>query len=153
MTVLFPRATTYGYDAANQQTAVQRPDSGVLGVQYDLDGQVITRTDALGHRTGYSYDSLHRLIDVADPLGRVTAYGYDLAGNRTSMADPRGNTTAYGYDAANERTSTTRADDGVGGPATTPTSYAPAWRAMRTLAVAPSGPGTTVTPNRCVRAL
>jgi len=107
------RTTVYTYDAANQQTAVQRPDGGALGVQYDLEGQVITRTDALTHSTGDTYDSLHRLVSVTDPLNRTTTYGYDLAGNRTSTTDPRADTTAYGYDAANERMTTTRADGGV----------------------------------------
>ncbi len=97
---------------------------------YDTDGNMISRTDALGRTTSYTYDSLgHKLsmteplpnsstspsaattnytydpfgnlTQTAAPLGRTTSSTYDGNGNKLTDTDARGKTTAYQYDSLN----------------------------------------------------
>ena len=102
---------------------------------YDADGNMASRTDALGRTTSYTYDSLgHKLTMVeplpsgtsasaattaytydafgnltqtAAPLGRTTSSTYDGNGNKLADVDARTNTTSYGYDALNRLITTT----------------------------------------------
>ena len=53
---------------------------------YDADGNITSKTDALGTTT-YSYDAANRLLTVNEPLGRVTAHTYDLVGNRLTITN------------------------------------------------------------------
>ena len=102
---------------------------------YDSNGNMASRTDALGRITSYTYDSLgHKLTMVepipsgtsasaatttysydafgnltqtAAPLGRTTSSTYDGNGNKISDTDARTNTTSYAYDALNRLSTTT----------------------------------------------
>jgi RHS repeat-associated protein len=115
---------------------------------YDANGNMTSRTDALGRTTSYTYDSLGRkvsttvpppvpgastatsttyqydslgnLIQTAAPLGRTTSSTYDANNNKISDTDARGNITTYQYDALN-RLSTTTYPATSSGPATTST--------------------------------
>jgi RHS repeat-associated protein len=97
---------------------------------YDADGNMVSRTDALGRTTSYTYDSfghklsmttptpasltgsaasttsyvydaMGNLTSTAAPLARATSSTYDVNGNKVSDTDARGNTTYYVYDALN----------------------------------------------------
>jgi RHS repeat-associated protein len=97
---------------------------------YDANGNMASRTDALGRTTSYTYDSLgHKLsttaptpasltgtaastttyqydalgnlTSTAAPLSRTTGSTYDANGNKLSDTGARGNTTTYQYDALN----------------------------------------------------
>jgi RHS repeat-associated protein len=97
---------------------------------YDANGNMASRTDALGRTTSYTYDSfghklsmttptpasltgsaasttsygydaLGNLTSTTAPLGRDTGSAYDVNGNKVSDTDARGNTTNYVYDALN----------------------------------------------------
>jgi RHS repeat-associated protein len=97
---------------------------------YDANGNMSSRTDALGRSTIYVYDSLGRkqsmmtptptaplggpdsttnyqydllgnLTETDAPLGRITNSTYDANGNKASDTDARGNVTYYKYDAMN----------------------------------------------------
>jgi RHS repeat-associated protein len=102
--------THYTYDAADERTAVHRPDGTTLRTTYWPDGTVKEQIDGAGHATGYDYDTVGRIIASTDPLGRTTHYGHDLAGNETSMTDPEGQVTTKTYDADNELTGVSYSD-------------------------------------------
>jgi RHS repeat-associated protein len=123
------QAGTIGYDiSANPSKASQ--------FTYDSNGNMASRTDALGRATSYTYDSLgHKitmiqplpntntstatatttytydalgnLTQTAAPLGRTTGSTYDGNGNKISDTDPLGHITIYQYDALNRLTTTT----------------------------------------------
>lgn len=70
-------------------------------VSYDLLGNLIGYTNALGSVASMTYDSLGRKVVMTDPdLGHWT-YAYDAAGNLLSQTDARGITVSYTYDALN----------------------------------------------------
>ncbi len=97
---------------------------------YDANGNMASRTDALGRTTfyvynslgqklsmtaptptsptgsaasttTYQYDAMGNLIQTVAPLSRTTSSTYDANGNKLSDTDARGNTTSYKYDALN----------------------------------------------------
>jgi RHS repeat-associated protein len=119
--------TIYLYDAADQQTDVQRADTTTLHTDYWDDGSLKDTVDGANHMTAYDYDTQGRLTSTTDPDGRVTTYGYDPAGNPVTKADPGGSCpswpityppslsasakcTVMGYDATNRLTSITYSD-------------------------------------------
>ncbi|WP_158712634.1 MULTISPECIES: polymorphic toxin-type HINT domain-containing protein [Streptomyces] len=70
-------STTYGYNAAGQQTRITGPDQTTWTAGYDL----------LGHRTSQT-----------DPDAGGSSYGYDDAGNLTSSTDAKKVELDYTYD-------------------------------------------------------
>jgi RHS repeat-associated protein len=95
--------TTYGYDAANEQTSVTYSDGttpNVSSVVYDADGQRTSMTDGTGTST-WAHDSLHRLTSSINRVGSTVSYGYDLRSDLTSITYPgvTGSVTR-GFDAA-----------------------------------------------------
>jgi RHS repeat-associated protein len=107
---------------------------------YDSNGNMASRTDALGRTTTYTYnslgqktamvtplqnalaggptstttytyDALGNLTQTAAPLGRTTSSTYDTNGNKLSDTDARGNVTTYAYDALNRLILTTYPDN------------------------------------------
>jgi YD repeat-containing protein len=123
------QAGAIGYDITAQPTAASQ-------FTYDANGNMASRTDALGRVTSYTYDSLGNkltttlplpsagasaaaatttyqydafghLTQTAAPLGRTTSSTYDANGNKTTDTDARGNVTSYQYDALNRLTTTT----------------------------------------------
>ena len=121
-------AGAIGYDITGQPAKASQ-------FAYDLNGNLINRTDALGRVTSYTYDSLGRkvtmvqpplsgsstsaattsyqydtlgnLTQTAAPLGRTTSSQFDANGNKTSDTDALGHITTYQYDALNRLTTTT----------------------------------------------
>ena len=80
---------------------------------YDLNGNLISTTDAEGNVTSYTYDAMNRLLttttqwkDAEGTLLRdiVTSKTYNWEGKVTSETDANGNTTAYTYDAYGNQT-------------------------------------------------
>ena len=99
--------TTYSYDYLGRKTSetAPNPTTGAAAgstltttYTYDLDGDLLSETDPLGHTTSYSYDHLGELSSETDPDGGVTSYGYDLMGDETSLTDPDDNVTTWTYD-------------------------------------------------------
>ncbi|MDX3750613.1 DUF6531 domain-containing protein [Streptomyces sp. AK08-02] len=97
--------TTYGYDAAGNQTSVTDPYGRRQTREYDNLGQLAASQDASGRRTTYAYDSLGRIKTVTAPDGGTTAYTYDTSGNVRTRTDDNQHTTTYGYDSAHRLTS------------------------------------------------
>ena len=69
---------------------------------YDLDGNVLTTTDALNNETQFAYDHLGRQITVTQPevdeKYPVTQTIYDADGNISATIDPLERVTASYYD-------------------------------------------------------
>ena len=73
--------------------------AGDVNFSYDLNGNQLTRTDALGNTTTFTYDPVfNQLTSVTDPLSQTTSFTYDGSGNLLSVTDGRNNTTKYTYD-------------------------------------------------------
>lgn len=53
---------------------------------YDLDGNLLFTTDALGQTTGYAYNALNQLTTQTLPDGTATGFTYDAAGNLLTRA-------------------------------------------------------------------
>jgi RHS repeat-associated protein len=75
---------------------------------YDLAGNLVKSTDALGNVTLYTYDGLGRNTGM-NSGGKQSAVSYDLNGNKLSETDWLGNVTSYGYDNLNRMVSVTDA--------------------------------------------
>lgn len=60
------------------KTAVDDKDKGHWTYTYDVLGQLINQTDALGHTTSTKYDKLGRMISRTDPAG-TSVWTYDTA--------------------------------------------------------------------------
>lgn len=64
---------------------------------YDGNGNVKTRTDALGRVAYYDYDAQNRLSKITAPDQGWTSYDYDADGRLSSVTDPRGLATTFTY--------------------------------------------------------
>jgi RHS repeat-associated protein len=108
--------TLYSYNYLNQQIEVcQNCKNGshstadqdvITNYTYDLLGNVLTVTDALGNTTTYAYNAFGKVASKTDDLGNLTTYAYDILGNLLSVTDGEGHTTSYAYDALGRQTST-----------------------------------------------
>ena len=104
---------TYGYDAANELTAITYsspatgfPSAANVAYAYNADGERTSMTDGTG-TTNYAYDSLGRLSSTTNGEGSAVAYGYDLDNNVTSLTYPGGHAVTRTYDGAGRETSLT----------------------------------------------
>jgi RHS repeat-associated protein len=100
------------------------PTGFTISYLYSAVGQVLQKTDQLGHATKFSYDANRNLIGVADANGHLTQFAYDpdnrlvkttradgtvlttsfdAAGNMIAQSDGLGETTGYSFDALNRR--------------------------------------------------
>jgi len=78
--------------------------------QYDARGNIISRTDQLGHTMTYEYDPIfNNLIKTIDKNGNITTYGYDSRGNLTSLTNALNQTTRFEVNTLGEVTAVTDA--------------------------------------------
>jgi YD repeat-containing protein len=98
------RTTTAAYDKNNRLTS----STDQLGKTTTADGNLISRTSPLGHKSSWTYDGDGRKATAVDPRGNATGadpaqytttYGYDPAGNPTEVTDPLGGVATTAYDA------------------------------------------------------
>lgn len=103
--------TRYTYDPLDRVTQTTDAQSGITGLTYDANGNLLTVRDPrnLANHT-YTYDSRNRLKTYTDPLSNVETYNYDGLGNLTSKVDRKNQTTSYQYDALNRLKTITYAD-------------------------------------------
>lgn len=140
---------TAEWDALNRKTTHlytlhrSTPHSGVkshtkidpLGfktvTEYDLQSNLLSVTDALGHTVRHDYDAQNRRVKSTGPdgtvtelltyasqgqiatrtdaLGAVTRFEYDAQGNQIRVIDALGNVTQHKYDSQRNRIATTDA--------------------------------------------
>jgi len=100
----------------------------VTRFEYDEEGNLARKTDALGHATIVTYNRNNRPVSttdangqvtrqelnaagavtaVTDPLGAVTRFAFNAFGNVTEVTDPGGNQTRIEYNAAGQVVRTT----------------------------------------------
>src|SRR6266536_2638790 len=101
------RTWTFGYDGRGNLTSATDPAgtaSPAVGdfttsYVYDSLGQLQSKTDANGHRTGYGdYDPTGAPRTVTDALNHTTSVAYDARGHVVSVTDARGKTSTFGFD-------------------------------------------------------
>jgi len=89
---------TASYDELGRLIQKQGMHGQSLTYAYDLNGNVVSVTDALSHATRYQYDALNRLTQLTDPNGGIAKYTYDLGDHVITVTDPRALVTTYAYD-------------------------------------------------------
>jgi len=89
---------TATYDALGRLYQQHGMHGQALTYAYDVDDNVVSVTDALGHATAWQYDALNRVTQSTNANGGITKYTYDLADHVATVTDPRGLVTAYAYD-------------------------------------------------------
>ncbi|MCX5604436.1 DUF6531 domain-containing protein [Streptomyces phaeochromogenes] len=89
----------YEYDSAGRCVRTRGLD-GILdyAYSYDVDANVTSVVNSLGHTSIYEFNEAFQLIAETDPLGHTTTRTWDRYDNLQSIADPLGNTTVYTYD-------------------------------------------------------
>ncbi len=72
--------------------------------QYDVQGNLVSVTDAKGNVSTMTYDTLGRKTAMHDPDMGNWSYLYDAASNLTKQTDAKGQNLWFRYDALNRRT-------------------------------------------------
>ena len=89
----------YEYDANGNLTVIKDIfDRTLTTLTYDVAGNVLTQTNALGNTTTLTYDSMNRVLTQTDAKSGVLSFSYDAQGNQLSVNDKRGHTTSFEYD-------------------------------------------------------
>ncbi len=79
--------TTYGYDAAGQQTQVTGPDKSQWTFTYDLLGRKKSQNDPDAGESHYGYDDAGNLTSTTDAKHVELDYTYDLLGRKLTASD------------------------------------------------------------------
>ncbi|MDD4963299.1 MAG: DUF6531 domain-containing protein [Gallionella sp.] len=90
-------ATTFGYDAAGQVTAVTDGRNATTTQTYDANGNVTQLITPDGFVTQNTYDTLGRVLTSTDKRGGITTNTWDVAGNLISVKDALNGTVSYLY--------------------------------------------------------
>jgi RHS repeat-associated protein len=100
-----------GYDLTAQPSMASQ-------FTYDANGNMASRTDALGRTTSYTYDAFGHKLSMTTPtptsgIGSAlstTTYQYDAMGNLLQTSAPLGRTTSSAYDSNGNKVSDTDAN-------------------------------------------
>ncbi|MBY0458876.1 MAG: hypothetical protein K2V38_16180, partial [Gemmataceae bacterium] len=91
--------STYGYDAAGNQTSVTNPEGETTRYTFDARGNPLTTTDPLGRTTTTTYDARGNPTGVTLANGLTQAFTYTGFGETLSATDEAGRVTRFGYSA------------------------------------------------------
>jgi len=84
----------YAWDAAgrltNKVTGVGLADARSVSCDYDLQGRLLSETDALGLTIERTYDDEGNLLSETNQMGFVKSYSYDALGRVTNTVDEAG---------------------------------------------------------------
>jgi RHS repeat-associated protein len=95
---------TFSYDGLKRLVNAANPENGTVQYQYDGNGNVIFKMDAMLRQTGYVYDALNRIKSrtYGDGITPAVTYFYDTAPfgiGRPASVNSSGALTTYGaYD-------------------------------------------------------
>jgi RHS repeat-associated protein len=108
------------YAATGGRSVLTQRDSGWelmrqdhVRYAFDLDGKIVSETDANGNGLTFGRDLLGRIGSVTDSAGRTATFSYGGNGLLASVALPDGRTVAYGYSIDESLTSVTGLDGSV----------------------------------------
>ncbi|WP_406656532.1 FG-GAP-like repeat-containing protein [Methanolobus sp. ZRKC2] len=87
----------FTYDSLGRKVAMNDPDMGIWTYEYDLNGNLISQTDARGVSIDLTYDALDRVTAIDYPSDDDVSFTYDLEYNGTLSQVTKGN-IASGYD-------------------------------------------------------
>jgi YD repeat-containing protein len=99
--------TKFGFDVRGRLVLITRlfgtADSASTKYTYNVDGDLTSITDPLGHVTAIHRDAAGNVDKITDPLNNYIQNSFDLAGNRRSTGIYAANNvlrawTNYGYD-------------------------------------------------------
>lgn len=82
--------TSYGFNAAYEQTSVTDPLGHTTTTLYDAAGNQTSVTDALLDVTTYTLDAQNRVTGTTDPNGNTTQTLYDADGDQVGTVDALG---------------------------------------------------------------
>lgn len=88
----------YEYDASGRLTKLIDTEGNATSITYDLNGNIIEKSNALGHTIRSQYDHQDNLISETDAEGNVTRFEHDGNGNVVRIVDPLGYATKFEYD-------------------------------------------------------
>ncbi len=94
------------YNAMRLMTGIKICGEVFLHNQYDLNGNLVRRKDALGREIKVSYNKRGKPIELRQPDGSVIGLTYDEHGNISSIREPLGGETHYEYDMLGQVTAT-----------------------------------------------
>jgi RHS repeat-associated protein len=80
---------------------------------YDNNGNALTISDPLNHKTSQLFDGLNRLTKSTDANGGVTTITYDAHDRPLSVTDPNSNATTYVYDGFGDMIQQANPDSGT----------------------------------------
>jgi RHS repeat-associated protein len=134
-------------DPLNHVTTSERENVAGCG-RSQPSGNLLSTTDALGHRATYSYNCDGTLRSQTDPRGGVTTYAYDGSGRVAKMADALLNATSYTYDDSGNVLGETRTRTTFAGTTEVlKTAYEYNGDGRRTKAISPGGAFTRTVYN------
>lgn len=99
-------------DALGRLTQVTGNAGQLTTFRYDNEGELLTRTNALGQQTAWTHDALYRTTSVTDAHQQSTQITYGALDQLLTVTDARGNLTAYTPNAFGEVTQEQSPDRG-----------------------------------------
>ncbi|MEU2117639.1 ricin-type beta-trefoil lectin domain protein [Streptomyces sp. NPDC016459] len=82
----------------------QASDAAVTRLTSTLDGQPLTRKDAVGNVWSYAYDQRGRQVSASDPDTGTTTQTYDGASRLSTITNAKNQTLVYTYDLLGRKT-------------------------------------------------
>ncbi|WP_337165881.1 RHS repeat-associated core domain-containing protein [Vibrio fluvialis] len=87
------------YEKSNKQPCrIQYEDGTQAHFEYDVEGNLINVTDALGHSQHFTYGPFDRLMQATDPLGAKTHYHYNAEAEFAGVTNSHGQKWYYDFD-------------------------------------------------------
>ncbi|MCS3769585.1 RHS repeat-associated protein [Aeromonas hydrophila] len=84
---------------ARQPSKVIYEDGTESRFDYDIEGNLVRLTDALGHHHQLTYGAFDNLQSVTDPLGATTRYHYNAESDFAGVTNSQGHHWRYEFDA------------------------------------------------------
>ncbi|MDF2400500.1 hypothetical protein GWQ27_03130 [Aeromonas sp. 5HA1] len=84
---------------ARQPSKVIYEDGTESRFDYDIEGNLVRLTDALGHHHQLTYGAFDNLQSVTDPLGATTRYHYNTESEFAGVTNSQGHHWRYEFDA------------------------------------------------------